>query len=323
MTAIALGVIGAGIMGGRMLRAALEHAADTVRIAGIWDPSPEALARLAFELPDIAQFPSAEALVAASDAIYIASPPASHLALTGMALAAGRAAFCEKPLASDVPAAAAFVAANQGARAAVNFPMASSFAAERIRAWLAEGAIGTPVSLDIDVAFANWPRGWQMAAASWLDGRAEGGFTREVVSHFLFLSHRLFGPLAVLEASATFDDPARSERRIAARLTAGTMPITLGGAIGTTPKDDHNTWTLTGTAGAIRLRDWAYAERLVDGTWQPDADALPQDQTRPLVLKRQLAGLAALTRGQPHPLATLEEAFAVQSAVETILANPT
>lgn len=322
MTAIALGIIGAGIMGGRMLRAALEHATDTVHISGIWDPSSEALARIAAELPGIAQFPSAEALIAASDAIYIASPPASHLSLAGMALDAGRAAFCEKPLASDVAAAAAFVAAHQGARAAVNFPMASSFAAERIRIWLAEGAIGTPHALAIDVAFANWPRGWQMAAASWLDGRAEGGFTREVVSHFLFLSHRLFGPLAVLDASATFDDPTRSERRIAARLTAGTMPITLTGAIGTTEKDDHNTWTLTGTTGAIRLRDWAYAERLVDGHWQPDADALPQDQTRPLVLKRQLAGLAALTRGQPHPLATLAEAFAVQNAVEAILASP-
>ena len=319
MTAIALGIIGAGIMGGRMLRAAIEHAADSVRIAGIWDPSPDALARIAAELPAIAQFPSPAALIAASDAVYIASPPASHLALTGMALAAGRAAFCEKPLASDVAAAAAFVAAHQGARAAVNFPMASSFAVERIRAWLACGAIGTPVSLDIDVAFATWPRGWQMAAASWLDGRAEGGFTREVVSHFLFLSHRLFGPLAVLQASASFDAPTQSERRIAARLTAGTMPITLTGAIGTTPKDDHNTWTLTGSTGAIRLRDWAYAERLIDGQWQPDADAMPQDQTRPLVLKRQLAGLAALTRGQPHPLATLAEAFAVQRAVETIL----
>ena len=319
MSAIALGVIGAGIMGGRMLRAAIEHAADNVRIAGIWDPAPEALARIAAELPGVARFASAEALIAASDAVYIASPPASHLALTGMALAAGRAAFCEKPLASDVSAAAAFVAANRSARAAVNFPMASSFAVERIRAWLTQGAIGTPVSLDIDVAFANWPRGWQMAAASWLDGRAEGGFTREVVSHFLFLSHRLFGPLAVLEASATFDDPTRSERRIAARLTAGPLPVTLTGAIGTTAKDDHNTWTLTGTTGAIRLRDWAYAERLADGHWQADAEALPQDQTRPLVLKRQLAGLAALTRGQPHPLATLSEAFAVQQAVETIL----
>jgi len=302
-----------------MLRAAIEHATDSVHVTGIWDPSAVALARIGAELPGIAHFPSAEALTAASDCIYIASPPASHLALTGMALAAKKAAFCEKPLASDVAAAHAFVTANATARAAVNFPMATSFAAERIRAWLAEGAIGTPTALEIDVAFANWPRGWQMAAASWLDARPEGGFTREVISHFLFLSHRLFGPLAVLEATADFPDPAHSERRIAATLTAGQIPIKLTGAVGTTEKDDHNTWTLTGTTGAIRLRDWAFAERLLDGQWHPDAAAMPQDTARPLVLKRQLAGVAALTRGEPHPLATLSEAFAVQRAVEAIL----
>jgi predicted dehydrogenase len=197
--------------------------------------------------------------------------------------------------------------------------MATSFSAERIRAWLAEGAIGTPQSLEIDVAFANWPRGWQIGAASWLDARPEGGFTREVVSHFLFLTHRLFGPLSVLEATAEFPDPTRSERRIAASLTAGQIPVKLTGAVGTTSKDDHNTWTLTGTTGSIRLRDWASAERLVNGAWLPDASAIPNEKARPLVLKRQLAGVAALTNGEPHPLATLSEAFAVQRAVEAIL----
>ncbi len=316
---IGLGVIGAGIMGGRMLHAALGHATESVRIVGVWDPSADALARIGAELPTVAHFDSVAALIAAADCVYIASPPASHLALAGQALAAGKAAFCEKPLASDVAAAAAFVAAHSGARAAVNFPMATSFSAERIRAWLNDGAVGSPSSLEIDVAFANWPRGWQMAAASWLDGRAEGGFTREVVSHFLFLTHRLFGALSLLESTVEFPVDHRSERRLAASLTAGGLPVTLSGAIGTTPKDDHNTWTLTGDRGAIRLRDWAFAERLVEGEWQPDPEALPNERARPLVLKRQLAGVADLTRGKEHPLATLSEAFAVQRAVEAIL----
>jgi predicted dehydrogenase len=320
MSLVRLGIIGAGIMGERMLRAAVEHAADTVVIAGVWDPSPAARARIAAALPTVPWAQSAEALIAASDSLYIASPPAAHLQHTAAALAAGKAAFCEKPLSSDVPAAAAFLAAHPGARAAVNFPMATSFAAERIRAWLADGVIGTPQRLDVEVAFAGWPRGWQMAAASWLDGRAEGGFTREVVSHFLFLAHRLFGLLSVLEASASFPEDGRSERAISAKLTAGALPVSVAGSVGTTEKDDHNTWTLIGDRGAMRIRDWAYAERLLDGVWQADTSAMPQDVARPLVLKRQLAGVAALTRGEPHPLATLDEAFAVQRAVEAILA---
>ena len=320
MTAIRLGVIGAGIMGERMLRAAVEHAADTVHIAGVWDPSPAAQARITAGLPGLSLATSAEALIAASDCVYIASPPASHLSLSAAVLAAGKAVFCEKPLASDVAAAAAFVASARGKRAAVNFPMATSFAAERLRGWLAEGVIGTPQRLDIAVAFANWPRGWQRDAVSWLDGRAEGGFTREVVSHFLFLTGRLVGPVTLAAHSASFPLAGQSERAITATLSAGGLPATLTGAVGTTDKDDHNLWTLTGDRGAVRIRDWAAAERMVDGVWLPDAEAMPQDTARPLVLKRQLAGVAAMVRGEAHPLATLEEAFAVQRVVEGILA---
>jgi hypothetical protein len=40
---------------------------------------------------------------------------------------------------------------------------------------------------------------------------------------------------------------------------------------------------------------------------------------RPLVLRRQLEGVARMTNGEKHNLATLEDAFEVQSIVEAIL----
>lgn len=43
---VTIGIIGAGIMGQRMLQAALSQASDFVRVTGIWDPTPEALARI-------------------------------------------------------------------------------------------------------------------------------------------------------------------------------------------------------------------------------------------------------------------------------------
>jgi hypothetical protein len=106
---------------------------------------------------------------------------------------------------------------------------------------------------------------------------------------------------------------------VAATLTAGGLPVTLKGRVGATTRDDSNAWTLSGDSGAIRIRDWAQAERLVDGAWEPDPSALPQERARPRVLKRQLAAVAAMTRGEAHPLATLAEAFAVQRVVEGIL----
>jgi predicted dehydrogenase len=314
---ITLGIIGAGIMGERMLRAALDQAADVVKVAAIWDPSAAALARIGTLAPHAA---GPEALIAASDCIYIASPPATHLAHAAAALAAGRAAFCEKPLAVDVPAARAFLAAHPAARAAVNFPMASSLAVATLRSWIDEGAVGTPLRVEIETSFAAWPRSWQRDAATWLDRPEQGGFTREVVSHFLFLTRRLCGPMTLNEGHASFHTPQASERAIAARITAGGLAVSLSGGVGTTLKDDHNTWTLWGEAGAIRLRDWSVAEKLANGAWIPDPEAMPNERMRPLVLRRQLEAVARLTRGEPHHLATLQEALDVQAIVEGILA---
>src|SRR6202044_1188720 len=231
---------------------------------------------------------SAAQVIAGCDCVYIASPPATHIAHMQAALAAGKAIFCEKPLAVDVAQTWQFLAAAAGQRAAVNFPMASSFAVDTLKDWIAEGAVGKPRTLDIEVAFNIWPRPWQHDAASWLDRPEPGGFTREVVSHFLFLTLRLAGAFTLGERFAAFPEAGRSERAIRAQLKVGNLPITLTGATATTAKDDHNSWTLQGSAGAIRLRDWSTAERLgPDGLWQPVPNMLPHEKMRPLVLRRQ------------------------------------
>ncbi|MCO6416286.1 Gfo/Idh/MocA family oxidoreductase [Siccirubricoccus sp. KC 17139] len=315
---IALGIIGFGIMGERLLRAALAHAAESVTPVAVFDPAPEAAARLAAIAPDVRMLGSAEAVIAACECLYVATPPRLHIPLARAALAAGRAVFLEKPLATDLEEARGFVAEAEaaGARAAVNFPMASSPAVALLAEW--QTAL-VPERLEIGVGFATWPRGWQQGAAGWLARRAEGGFTREVVSHFLFLTRRRLGPLALQEAKATYPAGDGAETALRARLTAGGVPVTLTGGVGTTAKDDHNTWVLN---GAIRLRDWSFAEKLgADGAWAAPPDAMPNEKMRPLVLQRQLAGVAAMTRGEAHHLATLREALEVQEMVEAMLAT--
>ena len=175
---VRLGIIGAGIMGERLLRAAAGQ--DRVQVAGLWDPAPEAVARLGAELPGTPFLRSAAAVIEAADCVYVASPPATHLPHARAALKAGKALFCEKPLAVDVADAGRFLREAHalpgagGARAAVNFPFASSPTVERLGEWLAGGAIGQVESLAIAADFARWPRGWQHAAAGWLDGPAQG-----------------------------------------------------------------------------------------------------------------------------------------------------
>jgi predicted dehydrogenase len=324
MPPVRLGVLAFGIMGERLTRAILAQDPDRIALSGVYDPSPAAIERLRRELPDAPVAASREALIAASDCIYVASPPSSHIEHAQAALAAGRAVFCEKPLAVDAAQAEAFVseAEAMGARAAVNFPFASSFAVDQIREWMADGTVGTPRRVMVEVAFAEWPRPWQADAKAWLDGRAQGGFTREVVSHFLFLTRRLVGPMELRRRSAEFPEPGSSERAIAADLLVGSLPVRLEGRVGGTASADHNAWTLEGTEGTVRLRDWSYAERLdSDGTWRETLDALPNERVRPLVLRRQLDKVAALTEGRPQDLATLREALEVQAIVEAILTD--
>jgi predicted dehydrogenase len=316
-----LGIIGYGIMGERLLRAALNHDPDTLRVVAVWDPSEVAMQRLRAEFPQIGQAESPDVVIAASDCVYIASPPTSHLAHARAALAARKAVFCEKPLSIDIADARAFASGARDARFAVNFPFASSFAVDQLKRWIAEGVVGDWRNVEIEVAFAHWPRPWQMDAEAWLDRTEQGGFTREVVSHFLFLTKRMTGKLHLNAAQVEFPEAGRSERSIGADLSQTDLPVTLKGGVGTTDKPDHNTWTLNGSAGSIRLRDWSLAERLdpASGTWKEAPDAIPNEKARPLILARQLDKVAALTRGQPQDLATLEEALAVQEVVETIL----
>lgn len=315
---IGVGIIGAGIMGERLLRAAQEHAGDVVHITGIWDHAPTALDRVGGGVPRAA---SAEAVIEGAECVYIATPPGTHLGYARAALAAGRAVFLEKPLAVDLADARAFVAEAAAARVAVNFPFASSPAVERLQAWLRDNVAGAPRGFAIDVGFAAWPRPWQQGAAGWLDGAAEGGFTREVVSHFLFLSRRLLGPLYLKSSQAEYGADGGTERRVAARLDAGGLPGRLSGGVGDTERDDHNSWTIQGVAN-FRLRDWSIAERQrPDGTWAPDPDALPNERIRPLALRRQLEQVVRMVRGEPHHLATVTEAFDVQQVVEAILSG--
>jgi predicted dehydrogenase len=321
MTSIRLGIIGYGIMGERLLRAALNHDPAVLVASGLWDPSPAAMQRLARDLPQVARMENAAAVIAACDCLYIASPPASHLAYARAAFAQAKAVFCEKPLAVDIGDADAFVAeaTRANGRAAVNFPFASAPAVDQLRHRMQQGAVGPVQRIDIEFGFAAWPRPWQMDAAGWLDARPQGGFTREVGSHFLFLARRLFGPLALETHSVAYPEDGRSERAIAATLNAGDLPVALKGGVGITDKPDHNMFEIVGSEGRIRLRDWSIAERLIDGDWHEAPNALPIEATRPLVFKRQLDKVAALTRFLPQDLATLAEAAEVQRIVERIL----
>ena len=325
MQPIALAIIGYGVMGERLLRAALEYQDAPVKLVGVWDPSArrDAAPRRAVSLRSGAWSRRRRRSRLAIASTLPRRPPAIST-MPARRLRGTRPVLCEKPLAVDLQAARGFVESSEadGARAAINFPFASSPGVEQLRSLdrgrvrsARSGSCGSRSPLPSGRGSGRRPpRGW-------LDRRAQGGFTREVVSHFVFLTHRLLGAPRLESGSATYPGGEASETAMHASMTAGGVPVTIRGTVGQTELPDHNLWVLDGANGSVRLRDWAIAERLgEDGVWRSAPDAMPNEKLRPLVLRRQLDKVARMTRGEAQDLATLREALEVQEIIETILA---
>jgi predicted dehydrogenase len=312
-------IIGLGIMGRRMLTHMRRHPAFTPEL--LWDPLPEACRAALAEAPEATVAPSAEAAIEGADVVYLACPPAPRKALALTAARAGKAVFLEKPLGVDVAESRDLLAQLEaaGVPTAVNFtqaggqPLADTTAAAR------SGAMGTLMGADIVVTYANWPREWQKDA-DWLRFRAEGGYVREVISHFLFFTERVLGPLRLVHSRPFHPaDPSLCETHILARLEAADgAPVSVFGTVGGA-QPDRQELTIKGTLQSHRITDFHRHAVSEGGPFElsrPD----PED-FRAVSLRRQLDELEKCVRGEPHRLATVAEALSVQELVEGMLAG--
>lgn len=315
-----MAVIGLGVVGRRMLEQAA--ASPGIRVVSAWDPSPAARTSAA---ADFAGTPIAAGVEDAIerldvDVVYVAAPPLAHASLVRAAIAAGKAVFCEKPLGVDVAESEALVAEVDaaGVPQAVNFPFASSDAVDLLRRAVGEPGFGL-CAIEVRVRFQQWPRAWQ-APATWLSRADQGGFTREVLSHFLWLLHRVRGGFALRGASAAW--PARpagaSETAIAAAVDARGVPASVSGSVGGGAPDRIEA-RFVGARSELVLADWYRLEAIdADAPGGRPVPGLPADP-RSAAYQRQLAQLHAMLSGEAHTLPSLAEALAVQRGIEAIL----
>lgn len=304
------GVVGAGVMGRRMIAALQQH--PRCEVAALWDPDPSTLQAAVALAPAARGAASLAALLAAAevDAIYIASPPAYHLAGVQAALAAGRAVLCEKPLTHRLAEALALrdAVAAAGLPFAVNFPFARAAAARRLVELVQSGQLGEIEQVTLTLRFATWPRAWQAGAQAWLAGPAEGGFSREVLSHFVFLANRLFGPSQV-EGLQLDRAAGQTETRLQVHLVHGRVRVQIDAAV-EGEVVDHNRFEVVGRRDRAALTGWYCLEHA--GQTSPRVD--PSAST--------LDGFTALLDGRADAgLATVDEAVAVVRTVETLLAG--
>lgn len=319
-----IGIIGLGVMGQRMLARLATH--QRLRATWVWDANPAAVAQTLASYPQLQPAASAEQLIATPGlhSLYIATPPAAHMSLSHLAFDAALAVFCEKPLTVDFPAAQEVIAriAREKQRAAVNFSLASAPGLGALQ--LAFGAasrlpLGPLSSVELDVAFAAWPRPWQAGAGAWLAEREEGGFTREVLSHFVFVLQRVLGHAEVLDSQVDYPADGRSaETALSARLEAAGVPIRIAARVASdVPVPDHNRMLWRASEGEIELREWfgVTQQRRSEG-WQPLGSS---DALRASSQADQLDQWVALIEGRSHSLPGYAEALAVQQTIEALL----
>jgi predicted dehydrogenase len=246
------------------------------------------------------------------DAVYIATPPAAHADLVVAALNAGKPVFCEKPLAVGAADGLRMVEAARrtGLANAVNFALSDRAAVLEIGRALAAGEVGQVRAVEIRVGFPVWPRAFQ-AHAGWLDGQAQGGFVREVLSHFVYLTDKLLGPVRTENARVTYPAPDRSETTAAGLLRAGDVPVQVMGVAGVNGPEFYE-WTLWGEQRSYRLTGWGTLAAWDGRQWAEVRAAGPpgSDATR-------LSRFAAAMRGIPQPdLADFAAALRVQTVIE-------
>ncbi|NNK79092.1 MAG: Gfo/Idh/MocA family oxidoreductase [Litoreibacter sp.] len=312
-------IIGLGIMGRRMLEHMVKHPGYTP--VALWDPDPDACQAALALAPDARISATPEDAIAAADLVYLACPPVPRKAYALAAAAAGKAVFLEKPLGVDIAQSEELVADLKayGVPAAVNFTQAAGPALTSVANAAREGDLGDVVGADIVVTYAAWPREWQKAA-DWLRFRDEGGMTREVISHFLFFSERILGPLSVVWARPSYpEDLALCETHMLARLeTADGRPVTVMASVGGA-QPDRQELTIKGYDASRRITDF-YVDAVSEGGDFAEIVERPSDP-RGVSLKAQLDDLELCISGEPNRLATPKEALRVQKLVETMLAG--
>jgi len=295
-----IGILGLGVMGREMAASLQRH--PRFRVVGAYDPAPG----MATDVPCA----TSAAQLAGSpevDCLYVASPPAHHAAGVAFATRHRKAVLCEKPLAPTRDEAEAMrnQVESAGLPAAVNFYFAAAEAAVRLRRLAAGGTLGEIRAARLTLRFKAWPRPWQSAAGAWLSSAAEGGFTREVCSHFLFQAGRMFGPgrcaMSRVERGA-----AGTETAIAARIAYRDVTLEIDGKIGDAV-DDYNRFEVIGSKGRAALVDWERLE--YDG---------PANSLTPII--SMLDALADMLDGRTHELAQFAEGAAVVDLIETMLA---
>ena len=320
MKVYGVGIIGLGFMGRNMMTSMAEH--DRFQVICGWDPSAESTESAQEQLPDISILQGAEAVITHEevDLVYIAAPPLNHKEYALKSIAAEKPVYCEKPLGVDIAESRQLVAAveDSGVANIINFNFATALSATIVKEQLDAGRLGPVAGISINLHVPQWPRAFQVSAG-WLKGRAQGGYCREVFSHWIYLTRRLLGDGTLKHTDTHYPaDRTLCETFVQAELDFGGVPVYLSG--------------ITGGAGPVGVEYTLWAEekslrlssggsfQSSDGSEWSDEPIPTQEKDRKDV-HRGLDAVIRVLEGDKKAMPNMVDGLAVQELVEGILSG--
>jgi predicted dehydrogenase len=187
-----VGIAGCGLVASQVHLPILSSRRD-VQVVGVADVDPARRAAASRRVPEAGAFETYEEMLARADvdAVIVALPSSLHAQAAVAALRAGKHVYVEKPLATDLQAAACALDVWRETRrvAMVGFNYRFNPLYQSARRKLAAGAIGAPVA--VRSVFSTTPT---TAAHAWKASRATGGgVLLDLGSHHLDLIPFLLG----------------------------------------------------------------------------------------------------------------------------------
>ncbi len=198
---------------------------------------------------------------------------------------------------------------------AVNFIHASG-AGPLLGAAVRDGALGNVRCAELRIHGRQWAER-RYAEAPWLRKNDQGGLVREVFSHYVFLSRRLFGPPQVVYCHRHAPGPEGSaETQVQAHLKCGDVPVFLFGNTEGEGADtaEYFVWGERSSRCITEL----YRLRRNNGDEWSDVNPDPEDPA-PRWFRAQLNNIADWASGKPHSMPDFAEAFSVQLVVEEMM----
>lgn len=192
MNRLQVGLIGAGVMG--RFHGATLATLPGVRLVAVTDSDMARAAEAARELDCACLHPDDLLSDGAIDAVVIASPASTHALLIEQVVRAGKAVFCEKPLAVDLEEALNVVelVERNGTPFQIGFQRRFDPGVERLKELAGSGELGT---LETFHSITADPRGPDFAAMQ----RAAGIF-HDTMSHDVDMALLFFGRVAEVRA---------------------------------------------------------------------------------------------------------------------------